>query len=273
MWYARDRELISRWPTLVLAVVHAGFLLARIHYVGAIQSLGVAHQPQHLGLLVIAFEALFATFCQAFLRVSMAKERAELAQRKTALTDSLTGTANRRAFFEFGEPLLARTIADRRPAALLLFDLDRFKDINDTAGHQAGDQVLREFSRLVAVTIWSGALFARLGGEEFACLLPDAPMAAALQVAERVRGRFAAMRFPGLSTGATVSVGVAMAGEAGRDLSALLAVADRALYRAKTGGRNRVTPAPLVLVEISPEGARQPFVVSGPAAIVAPLAG
>jgi diguanylate cyclase (GGDEF)-like protein len=270
MWYARDRELISRWPTLVLAVVHAGFLLARIHYAGAIRMLSDAHPPESVGLFVLAFEALFVAFTQAFLRMSMAKERAELQQRKSALTDLLTGIANRRAFFELGAPLLKRTIADRRPAALLLFDLDHFKEINDTAGHDAGDHVLRAFSRLVTRTVWPGALFARLGGEEFACLLPDAPMTAALQVAELVRGQFAAMKFSAVTASTTVSVGVAMAGEASRDLSALLAIADRALYRAKAAGRNRVTPAPLVLVEISGEGARQPFTIGGSAVIPAP---
>jgi diguanylate cyclase (GGDEF)-like protein len=273
MRYPRDRELMSRWPTLVLAVFHAGFLLARIHYAGAFLTLSSTHHVQSVGMFVLAFETLFATFCQAFLRMSMAKERAELAQRKAALSDSLTEIANRRAFFEFGAALLARTLADRRPVALLLFDLDRFKEVNDTAGHQAGDHVLREFSQLVAGSIGRGHLFARLGGEEFACLLTDTPMAAAVQLAERVRSQFAAMKFADLTAATTVSIGVAMAGEAGRDLSGLLAIADRALYRAKAEGRNRVMPAPLKLVERNAEGPRPVFAVGGPAAIPAPLAG
>ena len=278
MWYPRDRELISRWPTLALAVIHAGFLLTRIHYVGAFQAMTAAHPVQSVGLFVLAFETLFAAFCQAFLRMGMAKERAELAQRRAALTDPLTEIANRRAFFELGSPLLKRTLADRRAAALLLFDLDRFKEVNDTAGHQAGDEVLKSFSHLVAEALQPGDLFARLGGEEFACLLVDAPMAEALRLAERVRGRFEAMRFAGLQTDTTVSVGVAMAGDStGRDLSSLLGTADRALYRAKAEGRNRVAPAPLVLVERSAEGARQGvaqgLALGGAAAIAAPLAG
>jgi diguanylate cyclase (GGDEF)-like protein len=197
----------------------------------------------------MAFEALFVTFCLPFLRVAMSKERAELEQRKAALTDSLTGIANRRAFFDRGGALLEWAMADRQPAALLLFDLDRFKEVNDTAGHQAGDRVLQAFCDLVAGSIRPGDLFGRLGGEEFGCLLANASMAHALHTAERLRQEFAALRLPDLDVNPTVSVGVAMASEAGRSLPALLATADRALYRAKAEGRNRVAPAPLLLVE------------------------
>jgi diguanylate cyclase (GGDEF)-like protein len=273
MCYPRDRELMSRWPTLALAVIHAGFLLTRIHYVGAFQAMTAAHPAQNVGLFVLTFETLFAAFCQAFLRMSMAKERAELAHRRAALTDSLTEIANRRAFFDVGSPLLKRTLADRRTAALLLFDLDRFKEVNDTAGHQAGDEVLKAFSRLVADSIQGGDLFARLGGEEFACLLIDAPMAEALRLAERVRSKFETMRFAGLQTDTTVSVGVAMAGDTGRDLSSLLAIADRALYRAKAEGRNRVAPAPLVLVERSADATRSALSLGGSGVVPAPIAG
>jgi len=272
MWYPRDRELISRWPTMALAVIHAGFLLTRIHYVGVFQTMSAAHPAQSVGLFMLTFETLFAAFCQAFLRMSMAKERAELAQRRAALTDSLTEIPNRRAFFDRGVSLLKRTLADRRAAALLLFDLDRFKEVNDTAGHQAGDEVLKAFARLVDESIQPGDLFARLGGEEFACLLIDAPMAEALRLAECVRGKFEAMRFAGLQADTTVSVGVAMAGDTGRDLSALLGNADRALYRAKAEGRNRVAPAPLVLVERGAD-ARVGLALGGAAVIPAPLAG
>ncbi len=251
VWDGRDRELISRWPTTALLVVHAGFMLARAPLCGIMALRSSAWQPHGICISVMAFEALFATYCLAFLRMSMAKERTELAQRKAALTDSLTGIANRRAFFEFGSSLLERTIADRRPATLLLFDLDRFKEVNDTGGHQIGDRVLRVFSDLVRAAMRPGDLFARVGGEEFALLLTDAPMAEALRVAERVRGEFAQTRLAGLAISATVSAGVAMASEASRTLSALLVAADRALYRAKGDGRDRVAPAPFVVVDTS----------------------
>jgi diguanylate cyclase (GGDEF)-like protein len=274
VWHAHDRELISRWPTLALLLLHAGFLSARIHFAGELTFPPLGDGPHRVAVFIMAFEALFTAFCLAFLRVNMSKERAELEQRKAALTDALTGVANRRAFFDLGEPLLARTFAERHSAALVLFDLDRFKEVNDTAGHQAGDGVLRAFSDLVASSMRPGDLFGRLGGEEFACLLPNASMAQALQACERIRREFAAMRFACLATNATVSVGVAMASEADRDLQALLATADRALYRAKAEGRNRVAPAPLVLVDTGGrEAARRTAEIGRPAAVVAPMAG
>lgn len=251
IWHAKDRELISRWPTLAMVLLHAGFLLSRIPFADVLAASAATGHPQSAFVPVIAFQALFVTLCLPFLRVAMSKERAELEQRKAALTDPLTGIANRRAFFDRGAPLLAWAQADRRSAALLLFDLDRFKEVNDTAGHQGGDRVLKAFCDLVGGAIGPRDLFGRLGGEEFGCLLADASMAQALQFAERLRGAFAALRMPGIDAQPTVSVGVAMAGEAGRTLPALLATADRALYRAKAEGRNRVARAPLVVIDDS----------------------
>jgi diguanylate cyclase (GGDEF)-like protein len=271
LWYARDRDLISRWPTLLLVVTHAAFLLARIPYAEDLASSVTSGHPYGVVATVMAFEALFAAFCVPFLRVAMSKERAELEQRRAAETDPLTGAPNRRAFFDRGEPLLERFVAERQPAALLLFDLDRFKAINDTAGHQGGDQVLQSFCDLVSASLGPRDLFGRLGGEEFAFVMVNASMTQALQTAERLRGEFAALQFGGLSIRPTVSVGVAVASESGRSLSALLALADRALYRAKAEGRNRVMSAPPILVEIN--GRDLPHRAAGrPAAVSAPIA-
>jgi diguanylate cyclase (GGDEF)-like protein len=266
VWNARDRELISRWPTLVLMLLHAGFLLARIPLLPQMTFPLPAEGPHQGALLAVVLEALFVVFCLAFLRVNMSKERAELEQRKAALTDWLTGIANRRAFFNHGEALLERSAAAARSAALVLFDIDRFKEVNDTAGHHAGDAVLKVFTQLVAKSIRPGDLFGRLGGEEFACLLPNTSMTTALQMSEHIRAAFAAKSFPYLVGNVTVSVGLAMisadmiTGDMAGDgnLQALLATADRALYRAKAEGRNRVARTPLVLVEASADPARRP---------------
>ena len=148
--------------------------------------------------------------------------------------------------------LKRRSPAIAETAALVLFDIDRFKEVNDTAGHQAGDAVLKTFAELVTASLRPGDLFGRLGGEEFACLLPKISIAQALQLAERIRSAFAALPFPYLDGNVTVSVGLAMSGETttemasksasatDSELQTLFAAADRALYRAKAEGRNRV---------------------------------
>jgi diguanylate cyclase (GGDEF)-like protein len=127
-------------------------------------------------------------------------------------------------------------------SSLLLFDIDHFKSINDQHGHAAGDAVLTEFCRVAKAQLRPVDLFARIGGEEFACLLVDVDAAKAAGVAERVRFAFAGATHAsnGKMFGATVSVGVACAEASDVDLSALLIIADRALYRAKHGGRNQV---------------------------------
>jgi diguanylate cyclase (GGDEF)-like protein len=272
LWYARDRELLSRWPTLLLVIGHAAFLLARIPYAQDLASSVNSAHPHGVVVTVLAFEALFVVFCLPFLRVAMSKERAELEQRRAAQTDPLTGVANRRAFFDRGNPLLERFVAERQPAALLLFDLDRFKIINDTAGHHAGDRVLQAFCDLVGASLGPDDLFGRLGGEEFAYMMANVSVTQALQTAERLRIDFAALQFRDLPIKPTVSIGVAMTSEAGRNLSALLALADRALYRAKAEGRNRVAPAPPVLIDTK---GRELFLRSAerPAPMSAPIAG
>ena len=137
---------------------------------------------------------------------------------------------------------MARTRFARRPAALLLFDLDRFKSINDKFGHGAGDGVLTAFCQLATSLLRPTDLFGRIGGEEFASLLPDTTRQDALLLAERLRAAFEATTHP-LADGplsATASVGVAISDDASSDLAGLLDVADQALYRAKAMGRNRV---------------------------------
>jgi diguanylate cyclase (GGDEF)-like protein len=137
---------------------------------------------------------------------------------------------------------MTRTRLTNRRAALLTFDLDRFKGINDKYGHPAGDTVLVTFCRLATSQLRPTDLFGRMGGEEFASLLPDTTWQDALQLAERLRAAFEATCHTVAEQPftATVSVGVATSNDASFDLSALLVAADQALYRAKALGRNRV---------------------------------
>lgn len=161
---------------------------------------------------------------------------------KLALSDPLTGLANRRAFEETLRREEARTLRTGSPVSLLFFDLDRFKSLNDSFGHAFGDVVLAAFAGLLSRLARRGDLPARIGGEEFALLLPDTPVSAALLVAERMR---AAVEGAGLGQerGAVVTVSIGVAGGlAGEGLARrLFEAADSALYRAKAEGRNRVS--------------------------------
>ena len=257
IWRGSDRELISRWPAIILLLVNGAMFLGRAPLIHSMPyPAGVL--PSDPGWFPTGvFEILFFTFCMSVLLVNMAKERAELQQRQHSLLDPLTGIANRRAFFERGEKLLRRTTAEGYPSALLLFDLDRFKQVNDTFGHQAGDRVLSEFCRVAQPMLRPGDLFGRFGGEEFACLIAAVSIGEALAVAERIRVAFAAepLDLGPEQQQVTVSVGVAMSNEAGRGLHALFAAADRALYRAKAKGRDRVEAERKPLQLITPAGA------------------
>lgn len=151
--------------------------------------------------------------------------------------DGLTGVLNRRGFEEQAVKLLA----GNGQAVLILCDLDHFKGINDTYGHDAGDQVLRRFGALLQDSARPTDLVGRMGGEEFALLLVDADMDRAYRVAEELRSGLEASRFPFLPAQdkLTASFGIAPR-EQGRNVRNMMKAADRQLYAAKAGGRNRI---------------------------------
>jgi diguanylate cyclase (GGDEF)-like protein len=165
---------------------------------------------------------------------------------RLAQTDSLTGVLNRRTFLELGGRAINRCRRAGQPCALLMLDVDRFKDINDRHGHAVGDRALRDVSMALQTGLRPGDLIGRYGGEEFTLILPGAQAVEARQVAERLRTAVGALRTewaPESAGGLTISGGIAVANAGGRseeELDALLARADRALYRAKDGGRNRM---------------------------------
>jgi diguanylate cyclase (GGDEF)-like protein len=242
LWRGRSERLASRLPIVALLVVHAVSLPLRIPLIGP-QGIVASHQT--VLVFIVALESILLLMCGAFLFGSMAKERLAHWYRQESLIDPLTGTANRRAFMKHGSRLVDRARVARQPIALLLFDLDRFKSINDRFGHATGDAVLVTFCNLVTVEVRPTDYFARMGGEEFACLLPDTSHGDAIAVAERVREAFerTALDFEEQAVPVSVSVGVATADAVNTDLASLLVLADRALYVAKQGGRNRVEAA------------------------------
>lgn len=157
-------------------------------------------------------------------------------------TDALTGLANRRAFDRVLTVESKRSARHGQPVSLLLFDIDHFKQVNDSYGHLVGDQVLQELARTLMERLRVTDTAARFGGEEFAVIVA-APPEGALVAAERWREDIEAQVLPdghGGSFRISVSVGVATLGEHCPDANALLAAADEALYRAKEGGRNQV---------------------------------
>ena len=160
-----------------------------------------------------------------------------------ARTDQLTGISNRRHFFEVGQSELIRARRYHHPLSLIMFDCDHFKQINDTFGHLAGDEALREITRRICAELRSSDVFARYGGEEFVILLVETSLAKARQVAERLRQAIAseAMHYAAHSFPVTISLGLAaFDSKSDASLDKLLEQVDLALYAAKQAGRNQV---------------------------------
>ncbi|TPL51703.1 PleD family two-component system response regulator [Mesorhizobium sp. B2-4-6] len=171
--------------------------------------------------------------------------RASVAQTiEMAVIDGLTGLHNRRYLDSHLQTLFDRAVARRRPLSVMITDLDRFKSINDTHGHDGGDDVLREFARRLRKNVRGIDLACRFGGEEFVVVMPDTDGAVAEKVAERIRAEIAQAAFAigndGKMIEVTVSVGVSSVLKGTDSVAALMKRADLALYEAKSGGRNRV---------------------------------
>ncbi len=167
-----------------------------------------------------------------------------------AATDGLTGLPNKRAVRDALKRTFAQATMSKSPLGLLLLDLDHFKQVNDQHGHGAGDQVLASVGAALRSVLRNRDFAGRNGGEEFAVLLPDTDIAAALEIAERVRAAIAEITLPGTDVPVTVSVGVAGFPEHASTLERLDRLADAALYVAKRQGRNRVE---LAAVDAGPD--------------------
>jgi len=167
-----------------------------------------------------------------------------------AATDGLTGLPNKRAVTDALKRMFAQALTTSSPLALLLLDLDHFKQINDQHGHPAGDEVLASVGAVLQSVLRTTDFAGRDGGEEFAILLPDTQIPAALEIAERVRTAIAEISLPGTDVSVTASIGVSGFPEHASTLERLERLADAALYVAKRQGRNRI--------EIAEPGAADP---------------
>jgi len=198
-----------------------------------------------------------AAYCMVLRDISDKHDTIER-RRKSVFCDHLTGVANRRAFFEAAELELTRNRRQPRPIALILLDADHFKRINDCHGHPGGDAVLRQLGLLLTATFRLVDVVARVGGEEFAVLLPSCSLDGALAVAERLRTLVMrqSVAFDDARIEYTISAGVAACDGESLSLETLMKRADQALYAAKAGGRNRVEHwSPLAAAALDqPEG-------------------
>lgn len=199
---------------------------------------------------VVYLYAAFGPVIASFGYVLMNNERIADELRVMAATDPLTGLFNRRPFEQLGEKLVADAVRKGRPLTLLMLDADHFKTINDSFGHGVGDTVLKQLAATLLEQLRSADLVGRLGGEEFAALLPDTAAAPALQVAERLRASVEDMTIQalGMPVMVRVSIGAAaldridvVSSDPAALFAELLRSADLAMYAAKRDGRNRVS--------------------------------
>jgi diguanylate cyclase (GGDEF)-like protein len=249
LWLGRDERLPARMPVIGFIFVHAVFMLIGIHSISG----EMDRVPTLMSFFgAIHFEGIVFSVGTATFLLVLIKERGEAASRLAASIDALTGVANRAAFMAAAGRVIDRCRHDASPVAVVMFDLDRFKSINDSFGHAVGDTVIRKFGEVCAAALRPTDVFGRIGGEEFAAVLPRSSIEVAFVRADRIRALFAeeCQVVGNRAVNATVSGGVSVSVDGSLVLSELLEFSDQALYRAKASGRNRVKRAE----QIVPEG-------------------
>ena len=248
LWRKRASLEVAYAPALVLTLWHTGFYAIRA-FLDPGLPLKSAQTSAGDGVPFFSFmlfESMLYAIGIAYVTLAMVKERAELRFKAAAFSDALTGAGNRRAFMQKGEQLLADSARRQQTVALLLCDIDHFKQVNDTHGHAVGDQVLQATAKIMTQNMRAGDLLARWGGEEFLALLPRTSPTAALEAAERIREAVEAFTLSVSDTNTQVRVTISFGVSSVRcldDLQAATARADQALYASKDNGRNRVTLA------------------------------
>ncbi len=229
-----EQRVGSRWPLSLLLGGHA---------VGLAITALVARGDAGLDALtpVLAANLVFLIGMTIFL-VAGLRERSEIEQRKLAMLDSLTGFYNRGSFFVMAEAALVHCRRASSPLSVAIIDLDHFKRVNDVFGHSIGDQALRVFADCARRAAIPGAILGRIGGEEFALLLPEVDGERAAALIEDVRRQFQshAALVGGHAIKATLSAGICNSPDGSIVMGELMQRADSALYEAKAGGRNRV---------------------------------
>ena len=249
--HERRRHLRTRWSTGFVPLFHAAMFLSPLPL-----SLFLPDSSADNLFALFALQTLLYVVGTAFIVVVMAKEQVATIHKTAAMTDPLTGLFNRRAFNDAACKMMGQRARRGQPVSVIVFDLDHFKSVNDRFGHAVGDDALKIFAKTAGVSMRATDVIGRLGGEEFAAIIPGGISDAHI-VAERVRAAFQnnGVVISGHAMNATVSIGIAE-GAPPVTLDALMERADGALYRAKSGGRNRVVAAePEETRAIAPEKA------------------
>ncbi|MEA2830795.1 MAG: hypothetical protein QOF22_1543 [Bradyrhizobium sp.] len=242
LWSERRRTLQRRWLTIVVPVMH-GFVLMLPILLGDLLHPHDDKFSASIWVTAFSIELVLYAVGTVFVIFMLVSERTVTAHKTAASVDPLTGMFNRRGFAEATSRVIEREAKAGRPVTVLIFDIDHFKSINDRFGHPAGDEILKLFAIVIVNTLRLTDLSGRIGGEEFAALLPcslDEGVIAAERVREAFESSGIVVEEGPVDT--TVSIGVA-GGPAGTELEVLLAAADTALYQAKRSGRNRVETA------------------------------
>ncbi len=243
LWSERRRAMQRRWIAIVIPVAHGCVLMLPILVGDLLRLNGQNVVVSSFWVTLFSIELVLYAIGTVFVIFMMVSDRAVAVHKTAASIDPLSGMLNRRGFSEACARVIEREATAGRPVTVMIFDIDHFKSINDRFGHPAGDEILKLFSAVVVNNLRISDLSGRIGGEEFAALLP-CPLEEGVLVAERVREAFenSDIVCEEGPVDTTVSIGVA-GGPAGTELEVLLASADTALYQAKRGGRNRVAAA------------------------------
>jgi diguanylate cyclase (GGDEF)-like protein len=245
VWRDRRGRPITRCLALVVPVLHASVFLCPV-VLPVIVPMIMPHLALHTSsawFTALTLATLLYAVGTAFLILALVQDRTIRLHKDAASTDPLTGLFNRRAFLDYAQKLIVRCARKHQPVTLLMFDLDHFKQVNDRFGHATGDAALKLFARTASACMRTDDAIGRLGGEEFAAVVPGGEAVAA-GIAERIRAAFevAGVVVDGQPLQATVSIGAAWTAD-NVDISKVLAAADAALYRAKETGRNRMVLA------------------------------
>jgi diguanylate cyclase len=254
-WLRLRRHVLRQGPLRVTVVVAAAAgVLAALASQGVLWLAGAPMALHSALALLLGVVVLVAAAVWPLVRMLADLEAARVQLDVLATRDELTGIYNRRQFLVLADREWARCRRYDMGAAMVMLDVDHFKRVNDLHGHLAGDLMLREIARAAAETLRHADFLGRFGGEEFIVFLPHTDTLGALDVAERIRERVAAIKLEwrGQQINTTVSLGVATLGISHDTVGALIADADRALYTAKDAGRNCVrTPAATEAFDVS----------------------